>query len=254
MTLARLIFYYLWIAPHVLQGIMLVLILRRRVHRQFPWFFSYTAFEVLQFVVLFGLSRWPATKPMTYFYAYSVGLCISTALRFAILYEVFAHVCLEYASVSRVAKPILSWMMALFLLGSLVLAVYTGGNAADHDWLVLHLLARTALILQVGLLGVLLAFSWYLNLSWRNQAFGIALGFGIFATVDLTATAIRSQTGFAYTALLDYLTMATWHVCVLIWMIYLLAPERPRLPAPTVVPEHQDAEAWNRELERLLHQ
>ncbi len=39
------------------QGIILFAMVRRRLHRQFPMFFLYTVFEILQFGVLFAISR-----------------------------------------------------------------------------------------------------------------------------------------------------------------------------------------------------
>jgi hypothetical protein len=52
--------------------------------------------------------------------------------------------------------------------------------------------------------------------------------------------------------LLDFLNMATYQVCVLIWFYYLLGPQKsPTTSAP--LPEH-NLDIWNRELERLLQQ
>ena len=52
--------------------------------------------------------------------------------------------------------------------------------------------------------------------------------------------------------LLDFLNMATYHVCVLIWFYYLLIPEKSAATAVSL-PENNLA-IWNRELERLLQQ
>ena len=66
MTAHRLLFLYLWIAPHVLQVALAVMMVRRKLAREFPAFFLYTVFEVLQFAVLFALcwlvlaGRWSA--------------------------------------------------------------------------------------------------------------------------------------------------------------------------------------------------
>jgi hypothetical protein len=53
--------------------------------------------------------------------------------------------------------------------------------------------------------------------------------------------------------LLDFLNMATYHVCVLIWFYYLLVPEKSVTTSAVSLPEH-DLAIWNRELERLLQQ
>jgi hypothetical protein len=95
-------------------------------------------------------------------------------------------------------------------------------------------------------------FSDYFALSWRNYAFGIALGFGILASVGLAESAIRSLIAHP-SYLLDYLGMATYHCCVLVWIFYMLAPERKTNP-PTMKFPDDDLEIWNEELQQLLHQ
>ncbi|MGA7358541.1 MAG: hypothetical protein WCF73_18450, partial [Candidatus Sulfotelmatobacter sp.] len=55
------------------------------------------------------------------------------------------------------------------------------------------------------------------------------------------------------TYILDFVIMATYHVCVLIWFYYLLVPQRNAATSAVPLPEH-NLELWNRELERLLQQ
>jgi hypothetical protein len=78
------------------------------------------------------------------------------------------------------------------------------------------------------------------------------LGLGTFASVQLATDAIRGFLGSSIAGTLDFATMATYHCCVLIWLFYLLAPEREArrlagLPAT-------DLQQWNQELQRLLQQ
>lgn len=117
----------------------------------------------------------------------------------------------------------------------------------------MHVLDRAANILQCGLLIGLFLLSSYLGLSWRSYIFGIALGVGIIASVALAVSAIQSQVGYTYNVYLNYLTMVTYHCSVLIWMFYLLAPERSAQYTVKPTPEI-DLESWNQELQRLIHQ
>jgi hypothetical protein len=112
-------------------------------------------------------------------------------------------------------------------------------------------LDRTASVLQSGLLISLFLFSHYFGLSWRSPAFGIALGLGIFASVALATSTIWLHLGVFGNRAVNLFTMATYHCCVLIWMFYLMVPERqPQHPA-SKLPEY-DLKTWNRELQRLL--
>ena len=53
--------------------------------------------------------------------------------------------------------------------------------------------------------------------------------------------------------LFDFLNMATYHICVLIWFYYLLVPRKVAAKSAVPLPEN-NLGVWNRELERLLHQ
>jgi len=184
---------------------------------------------------------------------YAVTAAVSTILRFGVILEILRQLASNYVVLARVLKPLFRWMTIGLLIAALAVAVYAGGNRANHSWFVMNMLDRTALILQTGLLTGLFLFSRYLTLSWRNQVFGIALGLGVYATVDLITAAISAQSGYWRVELLDYISMAAYHCSALIWIFYLLCRE-PVRPDVDNLPGQHDVEAWNQELERLLHQ
>ena len=78
------------------------------------------------------------------------------------------------------------------------------------------------------------------------------MGLGVLSTIELAVSAIRAETGYAYNVFLNYLALATYHACVLVWAFYLWAPERSPQYAVRILPE-ADLENWNRELQRLLN-
>jgi hypothetical protein len=253
MPLLEIFWYYLWIAPHLLQLVIAGIMVRRKLARVFPVFFAYTCFEVIEFGILFTFSRIHPIATHSYFRLYCATAVVSTGLRFGIILGIVGQLVQRYAVLTEAAKPFFRWSTVGLLIAALGFAAYAGGDISNHSWFVLNMLNRTALILQTGILVSIFAFSRYLNLSWRNQVFGIALGIGIYATVDLVAAAIQSQTGFLYGSLLSYISMAAYHCSVLIWMFYLVAPERSGQSSLERVPSHHEIEAWNDELERLLH-
>ncbi len=252
MPVLKLLWYYLWIAPHLLQVGIAGVTLRRKLVRVFPWFFAYTCFEVFAFGLLFGTNRFPLPG-VSYFSLYSITAIVSTILRFGIILELVRYLASSYTVLERVLRPLFRWATIGLLIAALALAVYAGENYSDRAWFVMNMLNRTALILQTGLLAGLFLFSRYLTLSWRTQVFGIALGLGVYATVDLIEAAILSQSGYLHTQLADYASMAAYHASVLIWIFYLLKRER-RPDAVHDLAAHREVEAWNQELERLLHQ
>jgi hypothetical protein len=252
MSFLVLLWYYLWIVPHILLVVILFQFLRRRLYRQFPIFLAYIGFEVLQFAVLFTIQLMSSVTAKQYAVTYTFGLAISTALHFGVIYEISAYLFRNYSTLSYFGRPLFRWITVSLLLTSLLLAVSAGVRDIPRLLSTMYVMDRTAGILQCGLLILIFALSSYLNLSWRSYVFGIALGLGIFSSIELAASAIRSQIGSAHSHLLDYLIMGTYHCCVLIWGFYLWAPERSSQYTLTI-PE-TDLESWNQELQRLIKQ
>jgi len=252
MPVLELLRYYLWITPHLLQIGIAVIMFRRGLARLFPCFFAYTCFEVFEFALLFTAAKFHIGT-VSYFSLYSIMNSVSTILRFGILMEILRHLASSYPVLDRVLKPMFRWAAVVLLVGALMLAVFAGGKRTNLSWFAMNMLDRTVLILQTGLLAGLFVFSRYMTLSWRNQVFGIALGLGVYATADLIIAAILTQTGFARAQLLDYVGMAAYHGSVVIWIYYLLKPERVRLADVHELPAHDEVEVWNQELDRLLN-
>jgi hypothetical protein len=253
MTPLRLLWYCLWVVPHILQGIILFSMVRRKLHRQFPMFFLYTGFEILQFGVLFTISLSHLQFGGGYVQVYSVGLALSTAIRFGVIHELFSQFFRRYPAMDGAGRLLFRGAIIVLLLVAVGLAVSAPGNGSDFLLNTTYALDRTVSILQCGLLISLFLFSKYFVLSWRSHAFGVALGLGILACVELAASAIRLQLGAFGNTVVNLLIMTTYNCCVLIWMFYLMAPERkPRSPS-NALPEY-DLEIWNQELQRLLQQ
>lgn len=248
------LFYYLWIAPHLLLTIVLILIVQRKLYKQFPMFLLYTAFELVQFVILFAGDRGLANlSDPHYRRVFVVGAGISTALRFAVIFNICAHMLRDYPGLSEVGRSLFRWATVILLLIAATVAASTLGSVAEGQVALLSVMDRTASIMQCGLLLLLLVFSQYFALSWRKCAFGLTLGFGVFASVELATSAIRAQVGTAGADYLDLVVMATYHCCVLIWSLYLVVPERTGVRPTTVLPP-ADLELWNHEMQRMLQQ
>jgi hypothetical protein len=247
----RLLVYYFWIAPHALQIIILVLLFSRGFYKKMPVLTAYTAYAVCGCITLLIVSK-SSWRP-SYFEWYSFILGIDTAFSFGVVYEIFSHVFANYASLRRVHKPLFRWTTVAFLAVALSFAVYTHRSDVDPSWFTYHVLSRSADIVLCALILALFLFSTLLSLSWNRRIYGVALGLGIACSVDLATTAIQSQLGSSWAVPLEIIDMAAYHCCVVIWLVYLLIPERT--PAYTLgkIPE-SDLNVWNQELEHLLHQ
>jgi hypothetical protein len=257
MSFLFLLAHSLWVASALAQGTLLAVMLQRRFYRYFPTFVFCLAWMALKTVALLGMNYAPFVTGDEYYYAFTVGKVGVTVLSFGVLYEVFTVVLRRYPTLRNLGTLLFRWSTVMLVLVAISLAWFAPGTGAGHRMSVLYLLERTVSALQIGLLIFLFIFSRYLGLSWRNHAFGIALGFGILASVSLATSAIRAQIEPIVRNLnsdaLDVINEATLVCCVLLWMAYLLAPEARPPASIRTLPEH-DLETWNQELQRLLHQ
>lgn len=255
MHLVRLLSHVFWIGSVPCQAFLLTMIVRRGLHRQFPMFALYTGWELLQTATMLTINYSPLFSGDDYFHAYITGAIGEAALAFFVIYEVFHYVIRHYPTASGMGANLFRWSTILLLLLTIVLAWYAPARGEGHAMAVFFVVQRTVSLLQCGLLLLLFAFSRVLSLSWRNFAFGIALGFGICASVDLGTATIRSQIeGTTFTLSTDILTLvstAKYLLCIFVWIAYLFAQEhKPQAPGPRL-PKH-DLERWNQELEGLL--
>lgn len=253
MTGSRLLFLYLWIAPHALLAVLAIMMIRRNLVRQFPVFFAYTVFEILQFVVLFAADHMDSVTDEQFGVLWMSGSAISITLRFAVVHEVFSNVFRSYPALQEFGTILFRWATFVLMIVAVVLVAYSSGNEIDRVGLVLTIINRAVSIVQCGLLVLLVLLARFLSFSWTSYTFSIPLGLGIFAGVELGVSALRAHYGVkvAYT-LFDEVSMAAYHCCVLFWVVSLLLPERESGGVGSA-PTH-DLSHWNDALERLLDQ
>jgi hypothetical protein len=246
------LWHYLWLAPRVFQLCIAAVMIRRKLHREFPIFFAYTVWEAIMGLTLFALDHISAVSALHYWQVYWLDFIASTALRFGMIWEVFAHVFHPYPALWEFGKMVFRWAAVVLLLVAVAVAAYS--PSPEGFWILsgVYVVDRTISIIQCGLLMFLFMFSSYFGLSWRSYIFGIASGLGIYSTVQLVASSIWIQTGpFNPNTAFAFVTMATFHCCVLIWFFYLVGKEPVRRRVGEI--PHNDLEVWDRELARLLH-
>lgn len=245
--------YYLWIAPKMLLAVLAFLMFRRGLHRQFPMFFLYALFQLVQSAILWAahLHAGHPNFDETYTRLFSGGTVVSSALRFGVIYEVFRQVFRNYPALTETGKMLFRGVTVVLLVVGVGFAALIPGKSVNLLMLATTTLDRTVSLLQLGLLLSLFIFSRYFALSLRGHAFGIALGLGTYASVQLATSAVLLYVGSTTNPLPNFITMATYHCCVLIWMFYLLLPERTAYFTRRELPK-QDLDVWNQELQRLL--
>ncbi len=247
--------YYLWIAPHLFLGIFLWVFLRRGLHKQFPFFFSYVLFQLLDFLAslvtgsVVGLD--PKHSLILYRWIVVSGLGIGAVISFGVIYELVNQLILSRSTLAQTLRALLRWSAAILFLLTAIASGRLAVSGVEKVMNVFQVLDFSSSALQVGLLMVLFLFSRVLRISWQSLPVGIALGLGILGCAELAAAPLLAALGAHRYAVVDVLRLATFHACVLVWLGYLVFPRREARFVGEPL-QRSELEFWDQELQRMV--
>jgi hypothetical protein len=244
---------YLWVAPNVLLLALVFVLWKRGLSREFPSFVLFALISATGDLIVFGADVAPFISPVSFWRIDWANLLVESLLKFVLIGEVFSRVLKPYPSISNLGRILISGFGAVLVLGSGLIAAFSRGDTHLRLVAGFHLLEQTVFVIELGLIIFLFKFVAHFRLSWDRLSFGILLGLGISSCVHLAAWAvIANASPSEHTrTLFDFLDMATFHFCVLIWYYYVLVPGEVPKKSAVDLPENNLA-VWNRELERLL--
>jgi hypothetical protein len=250
-----LLWHYLWIGPHILQAALALALWRRGFHRQFPVFFTYLIFEAIEEFTLYGMDVVPSVTVRAWWLAFCAGLVFEGFIRLAVMGELFFHLLRSRPTIAKVGGRLITGTGAVLVLLATLAAAYAPLNSQQYAMASrAYILQQTLYMIECGLILFLFLFTAAFKLTWDRATFGIALGRGISSSVHLATWAVAANGGLPHSRhLLDFLNMATYHLCVLIWFYFLLVPQKVAARSAVSLPEN-NLDIWNRELERLLQQ
>jgi hypothetical protein len=234
---------YLWCAQPILQSVVAVILWHRKMHKQFPVFFLFLLVQVANFAVIFPL--WLVGDFKMYFVFFWLGEAANAVLGFKVIHEIFLDVFRPYHTLKDLGTLLFKWAGVVMLLVSVVVAF---SNSFDQSPLVhaVTTLQRSVRIVQFGLILFLLLFSRFLGVSRKQVSFGISLGFGLFAGVELMLMALNSG-GFVRQGNLNLVNMVTLILAILVWCGYSLSRKAVRVAAVN----HLQTQRWEQGLADL---
>src|SRR6266436_1071816 len=232
---------YLWCAQPILQSVVALILWRRKLHKQFPVFFLFLLAQVTNFAVIFPL----AGNDKIYFVLFWLGEAVNAVLGFKVIHEIFLDVFRPYHTLKDLGTLLFKWAGVVMLLVSVVVAF---SNSFDQSPLVhaLTTLQRSVRIVQFGLILFMLLFSSFLGVSRKQVSFGISLGFGLFAGVELMLMALNSG-GLVRTANFNLINMVSLILAILVWFGYSLSRKAVRVAAVN----HLQTQRWEQGLADL---
>jgi hypothetical protein len=239
---------FLWIGGPVLQFILVGILLYRRSWLTFPLFTSYAMFNLAHTLVGSALRA----DPKIYFYVYWIGEAVSIILGFLVLYEVFRSIFTQHSALRKVATLIFA--IAIVVLASLAIfiLIHAGPRLTGNLGRSVVVLEEATRTIEVGLLIVLFLCAGAFGLHWRQSVFGIALGLGIFVSVELIAVTMRSQASPALHNAFSVIRGFAYMTSLIVWGTYMLLPERAT--DESELPQRGQLEQWNQAILELIHQ
>lgn len=258
-----LLWHYLWVAPNLLLLGLSVLIVRRGLTRQHSAFLAFAVLGAIAELAVYAADIIPSVTPPEFWNTVRASLLIEGPVKFILIAAIFAHAFGAYPSLARLGKILIRAVGVFLVLTAALVAAYAQKDSPYTNIAGVHVLEEVIYLIEAGLLVFIFSFSSYFRLSLSRPLFGIALGLGISACVHLATWALTANAVLPPTkrVALDFVNMGTYHICVLIWLYYLLVPQKVegRTTVPSNAPSldlgpQESLEVWNRELERLIHQ
>ncbi|MGA7685454.1 MAG: hypothetical protein WCC32_00450 [Terriglobales bacterium] len=206
---------WLWFAQPVLQVAVAIVVWRRQLYKQFPVFFGFLLTQIGVFAITYSVY---GLNSLWYFWLYWSSQAFNAILSFKIIHEIFLDVFRPYHSLKDLGTPVFKWAGLVMLLVSVVVAASNSFNQDPVAHAVITL-QRSVRLVQFGLILFLILFSRFLGVSRRRVSFGIALGFGLFAGVELMMLAMHSG-GLIRQGTLNLINMMCYNLSVLVWLGY----------------------------------
>jgi hypothetical protein len=214
--------------PLILLAVLLGLLLRRQANKVCPLFFSYVLFGVLADVARFITDQ----NHQLYLPTYWITEAGYDVLGMLVMFEVLR---LALGSLARAR-----WVRVIPVA---VLAVGIGLSLAHRQavppkvtgLLVYIVLGEIAVrFIQVIVFAGLVTLVPLIGLRWRQYPFGIATGFGLYATVMLLTTIKFSDFGTRFKLLWGITSLVAYSIAVLIWIWFFSVPQKRETPASTL--------------------
>ena len=221
-----------WVVGPLLQTTLLAFMFHRKLHKVFPRFFSYIVFQILKSGVLFLTYRYYEAG---YFDAYWTGNAISVVLAVTVMDEILHNLFNEYGDGRNLSSIIFRWASGLLLLLAVVTAITSQTGSADRVVAAVLTFDRSVRLMQCGLFCLLMVLCRFLRNCWRQHVFGIALGFGIFASIELILVSVAMRYGDSLAPTISLLKSASYNAVTLIWVGYL-SQQSESIPEIEVAP------------------
>jgi hypothetical protein len=198
------------------------LLVRRRLHCEFPFFFLYISSSILISIIRLSVSG----NYQLFFEVYWATEVIYIALALSALHEVFRKVFAAFYE-----KRWFWLFFPIVVIAISVLAViYRFGSPPAQANRVISLIISLGMavnLVQALLFVLFFVLVWFNGIGWREYPFGIVMGFAAIAIVAFTVQWARSEFGTKLNVVWTYAPPVAYIVAVILWLNTFIRPPEP---------------------------
>ena len=221
---------------------LVIIFSRKRLYRQFPFFFAY-----LISVITIGALRFSVIdRYRTYFKVYWATEAVYAVLALLALHEVFRRVFFGFYIQLRWFRLLFPIIAGLTVLVTVWAAVHDPPVQASPLISVILLFGMGVNCMQALLFCLFVVLADSFKVRWRYSPLGIVVGFATSALGALLAYWVRSEFGTKFETFAKYVPPAASIIALAVWLDTFLRPE----PVPEWVSQmtpQQWAEALRRD-------
>jgi hypothetical protein len=239
---------YPWI-PAILQFVLAIHMLRRKLYHWFPFFLAYTLFSFVATAIRQAFIMHAPSYTLIYIIIYWGSEIVYGVLALGAISEAFKRIFFSYYRTFRLFRIVfptviffiiaiayynaIKYPLPIYRIAALIYTVQL-----DIHWLQLGLLLFIALLVKV------------LNAKVRQYEFGLLSGFGVSSASIMVAYLLVYEFRTKHEILLRYISTVGYLVAVIVWLYFFMKPQPPRVKVAAVDVEKM-AELMKAQLEAV---
>jgi hypothetical protein len=234
--------YFGYLEP-IFCGMLIYFMVRSKVARQFGYLTALLCVRLACSVICLPLLYFCARgiekhlAYQTYFYVYWVSYALEAVLSLLVIYSIFKLAMAPLKGLQTLGMLVFRWVAAISVAVAIGVAVTPHLTGIKFMTAMITQLQQTSSILTLCLLLFVCFAIRPMGLSFRSRIFGISLGLGVLATVNLVNSAWISHYATIY-SLFSLINGLAVGMTLLVWSAYFAFPEPKRriIVLPTTSP------------------
>lgn len=225
----------------------LYFMLRSKAHKTYPALVGYLALSLL-FGISFGILPYGPhsingnVRYMWYFWGYWTTYLASAALLLLTIQSIFRQIMAPLPGLSRLGVLAFRWVVCISIIVAIGSSYMPTAMNSQPLVVIASEIMRCVSIIELCLLAFVTLVVQKLGLSYRSRPFGIALGFGMMASMEFVLSAIGFRHEGAFTVT-NIAAQASGVLALALWAYYFAKPEPARLPV--LLPISSSLLRWN---------